>query len=170
MAPLYGGMVVAILAVVAVALAKKNDKAREAAQTPQIKEEPEPVGNPFSRTAKPSQLKGDTEPSPEGLPPAPPDLLEAQVWIDAQATAERGLVALRAAREKRDAGNIQGYVKGALEARELFNQALDDTVQWDLDVVEAHGETDPLVQRMQKKRNEWFKHRKSLRKVEHTRF
>lgn len=161
LAPLYGGMLVAILAIVVVALAKKNDKAREGAEQPVVEDDPAPRGNPFSRTAR-SKNGEDATASYET---APSDLLQSQVWIDALGTAEEGLIALRAAREKRDAGDQGGYIDGAVHARDLFNQALDDTVEWEMGLVEKHGEQDPLVRKVQEERAKWFQHRKSLRQV-----
>ena len=159
LAPLYGGVVVAIMAVVAVALAKKNDRAIEESKTPQTQES-SPTGNPFSRSASPSSGSSKT-----GNPSAP-DLLQSDVWISALETAEQATAKLREAREKRDAGDTEAYIDLGIEARALFNQALDDTVQWELDLIDAHGEDDPQLKKIASERAKWSKQRKELRHVD----
>jgi len=159
LAPLYGGVLVAIMAIVAVALAKKNDDAIEEHNQPKAQDE-SPSGNPFSRTAKSS---GTT--SKPGNP-AGADVLQDPVWTTALETAEQGVIKLREAREKRDAGDTENYIDLGIEARDLFNQALDDTVQWELDLIDAHGEDDPQLKKVAKERAKWSKHRRELRHVD----
>ena len=170
MAPLYGGLLIAILAIVAVALSKNDKQAREDHEDKVAKKGPdEPKSNPFEGLVDEygATPKSKAEvPEGEQLPPSPRDLLSNEIWETAEENGEQGKAMLKSAYGAEDAGNHALYKERALKARDLFDLALDSTVEWEIEIVEAHGESDRRVGQVLADRNTWFTLRKKLRKVE----
>ena len=161
LAPLYGAIGIAILAIVAVALAKNKQKEHDDAQAG--KGSPtEQAANPFDEVLNQSKASGKTTtgtPSPEGL-------LSDPKWLAALTTGEQAMAKLKVARDADEAGDRAKYKKLAVEARDLFDKALDDTAEWELTLVDTHGEGDPRVAKILAQRNLWNAARKKLRKVD----
>ena len=173
LAPLYGGILIAILAVVAVALSKnaKEEQGERDQKKAAQKAAQESKSNPFEgivsedgvTPSKSSKQGSDPE---NDLPASPTDLLSNEIWQAAEENAAKGKDMLKSAYEADDAGNRPLYKERALAARDLYDLALDGTVDWEIEIVRAHGESDPRVARVQSARNKWFNQRKKLRKVE----
>ncbi|MCP5021173.1 MAG: hypothetical protein GY930_05290 [bacterium] len=168
LAPLYGAIGIAILAIVAVAMAQKDKDARsEAAKKPSNSTAKE-TSNPFADVP----AGGKVVPSPfsssssKGLDPSATGLLEATVWTEAIATAERAKKRLMEAKAADRDGDRSTYKRKALEARELFHGALEATAQWESDISKKHGEEDSKVKTVRSLRNVWFDQRKKLRSVD----
>jgi len=166
LAPLYGAIGIAILAIIAVAMAQKDKDAREAAKN-RVKATQE-VSNPFADI--PAGTKVIPSPfdsnSTGNLAPSATGLLGTAVWTAAQATAERAKKTLQEAKAADDAGNRKKYKRMAVEARDLYQEAIDSTAQWEYNISETHGEEDSQVSQVRSLRAVWFDQHKKLRSVD----
>jgi len=166
LAPLYGAIGIAVLAIIAVAMAQKDKDAREAAKN-RVKPTQETV-NPFDDIPAGSKVvvspfesgsSGDHTPSATGL-------LAAAVWTEAKASAEKAKTTLQEANAADQAGNRKKYKRLAVEARDLYQEAIDSTAQWEYDISEEHGESDSQVSKVRSLRATWFDQHKKLRSVD----
>ncbi len=168
LAPLYGAMIIVILAIVAVAMSQKDKDARSDAANSKSSGTVNEKSNPFDDVP----AGGKVVPSPFGAPgskshnPSVSGLLAASVWTEAVSTGEKAKVLLQEANLANKNGDRSTYKKKALEARELFHAALEATAQWDYDIAESHGEEDSQVKQVRSLRNVWFDQRKKLRSVD----
>lgn len=168
LAPLYGAVGIAILAIIAVAMAQKDKDARSEAAKNTSNTTGSEVANPFADVP----AGGKAVPSPfdssgsKSLNPSAAGLLGATVWMEAIATAERAKKLLTEANVADRGGDRATYKRKALEARELFHGALEATAQWEYDISEKHGEEDSKVKTVRSLRNVWFDQRKKLRSVD----
>ncbi len=168
LAPLYGGVLIAIMAIVAVALSK-NAKQAKSDRDAQVPTKPAVTSDdPFADL----NLEDDYTPSSnlasdgKVLPASPADLLSEDGWLKAEDLAKQAKAKLKTANDADDAGNRKLYKERAVAARDLYDKALDDTVEWEIAIVEAHGEKDKRVARVLSERNSWLSARKKLRKVD----
>lgn len=166
LAPLYGALGIVILAIIVVAMAQKDKDARadSAKKTPTTNES----SNPFADVPR----GGKVIPSPfdtgasDGTTTSAGALLQATVWVNAMASAEKAKQLLLEANEADRLGDRATYKKKAVEARELFHGALEATAMWEIEIEEAHGESDSQVSKVRSRRSIWFSQRKKLRKVD----
>jgi len=168
LAPLYGAIGIAILAIIAVAMAQKDKDARSDASKQAPVDTVDEDSNPFADIPAGTKVVPspfDSSPSSNSTPSAT-GLLTAPVWITALADAEQAKTLLQAANAADRKGDRATYKKKALEARELFHKALEATAQWEYDISEAHGEADERVSKVRSLRNVWFDQRKKLRLID----
>ncbi len=166
LAPLYGAVGIAILAIIAVAMAQKDKDARNAAKN---KTQPvQETTNPFA------DVPAGTKPVPSPFDsggtashtPAAEGLLSEPVWIGAKAKAELGKKALAEANAADKVGDRKQYKLMAVIARDYFQEALDQTAEWEYEISETHGESDDQVSKVRALRSVWFDERKKLRTVD----
>jgi hypothetical protein len=165
LAPLYGAVGIAILAIIAVAMAQKDKDARADAEI--RKPATTEVSNPFADLP----AGGKVVPSPfnagsNSLAASASGLLADSVWVEAKALAGQAKKTLLEATTADNAGDRKTYKIKAVQARDLFQRALDTTAQWEIDIEEAHGESDPQVNKVRALRSVWFDQRKKLRSVD----
>ncbi|MCA9000524.1 MAG: hypothetical protein KDB61_01280 [Planctomycetes bacterium] len=167
LAPLYGAIGLAILAIVAIALAQKDKDARADAENQPASTSNE-VANPFADLppgGKPIPSAFDTE-SLGSFKPSAEGLLANPVLTAAIEKSERAKALLKEASEASAKGDRKTYHEKALEARELYHAALEETAEWEYEISEAHGEADAQVGKVRALRSIWFDERKKLRSVD----
>ncbi|MEZ6002895.1 MAG: hypothetical protein R3F17_04720 [Planctomycetota bacterium] len=161
--PILIGAVVVLMAVVAVALANKDKRAREAAAAANSKDDGMP-SNPFAQSG--SSGSSQTKADGTALEVSPADLLENDSWKSAQATAAKAYAKLKEAREFEDAGKRAEFKEMAVQARDLFDQAQEQVAAWEEEIVDKYGDRDPRVKKVTEETAKWLKVRKNLRKVD----
>lgn len=113
-----------------------------------------PDEDPHHPSKRPERIEG----TPEGIEAEP-------LWRDALVLADQGwTLAEEAVVAKRHEDWAVYNSKGAA-ARKAFDEALESTAEWELAILEEHGETDPAVRTIVRTRSEWFDQLRVLRKT-----
>lgn len=85
-----------------------------------------------------------------------PTGVEAEpAWIEAQERADDGWTYATEAKAAEAEGRTRAFSEKNAAARAAFEFALEGTAEWELALLEKHGERDPLVRRIVRKRAEW---------------
>ena len=96
---------------------------------------------------------------------APEGMLRDPVWRGALQLAEEATGLADEAEGARKAGDTVAFRAKAVEAKELFQKAIDATVQFEIDCIEKYGETDRLVRQMVRARSLWISQRTKYRSI-----
>ena len=82
--------------------------------------------------------------------------IEAEpAWIEAQELADKGWTHALKAETAEAEGRARTLEEQSAAARAAFARALEITAEWELVLIEKHGERDPLVRRIVRTRAEW---------------
>lgn len=156
-----------VVAVVGIGIAGWTQRDREK-QAPEDPADPV-VANPFD------DLPAETPPQRNGERPAvrrdaethlaPEGLLANPVWGAAVALAQDGYALSDQAESARRAGDDETYAEKALEAREILDQAIEETAEWEAQIQEEFGDGDALVREVVRERSRWFDLVQRYRKV-----
>ncbi|MDF1837162.1 MAG: hypothetical protein P1V35_04785 [Planctomycetota bacterium] len=166
LAPLYGGIGIVILAIIAVAISQKDKDARDAAKNREqpVQESSNPFADiPAGTKVVPSPFESGSSASHS---PSATGLLASAVWVEAKAKAELAKTTLQEAKAADEAGDRKKYKRMAVEARDLYSAAIDSTAQWEYDISESHGESDSQVSTVRSLRATWFDQHRKLRSVD----
>ncbi len=175
MGPLYTIIGIAVLALVVAALAAQQ-RAKDEKESQQASAPPQVEDNPFGDLAAPDAPRRKTEDDPFAAPKAkstfrketnraPASILTEDVWVDAQRMAETADALLREAEAALKQGKDQLYTQKAVAGREILDQQLVKTADWEEQLLDEYNDTDKLVRQIQKERNRWFDVVKKYRKV-----
>ncbi|TDJ71196.1 MAG: hypothetical protein E2O39_08725 [Planctomycetota bacterium] len=89
--------------------------------------------------------------------------IEAEpAWIEAQELADKGWTYAAEAEAAEAEGRTRTLGEQSAAARAAFARALEITAEWELVLIEKHGERDPLVRRVVRTRAEWADALRSL--------
>ena len=96
--------------------------------------------------------------APTGIEADPTWQAALEIAHDAWALAEEAFDAKK--RENFAVYNSKGHA-----AKEAFDRAIEMTAQWELDLIDEHGDADTPVRKIMRKRSEWFEQTRLLRKT-----
>ena len=96
---------------------------------------------------------------------APEGMLRDPVWRGALQLAEKAAGLADEAEGARKVGDTATFRAKAIEARDLFQKAIDATVQFETDCIEKYGETDRLVRQLVRARSLWISQRTKYRSI-----
>jgi hypothetical protein len=98
------------------------------------------------------------------LPPAPEGLADTELWIEALDLAAQAEPYYVAATDAHAAGDRDKLNEQGKKARALFDRALENTAEWEEELIAAHGETDSQVRAVKRRRSLWFDRTRWLHK------
>lgn len=87
---------------------------------------------------------------------APLEILETPAWVEAQKTMEGAYAMVKEAEDAKQAGDNATYINKAVTAREIIDEAIIATADWEMDLQDQYGENDVLVKKIVRERSRWF--------------
>ncbi len=111
---------------------------------------------------KPPKGAITTSTTPSGTTPA--GLEDNRIWKLALELAEEAEAHFTAATESKLAGDRSKLNAEGSRAQTLFDQALEATADWEQQLIATHGDQDPQVRAIMRRRNEWFDRTRWLHK------
>ncbi len=156
MAPVIG--IVSIVAIGGVMFAVYANQHKKSVDDAEGGGPPIEVVDPFAGV--PDEA-GPTSRSPGGkrsglVNRSPEGLLDDPVWNAATVKANEGYAHHAAAQAALKAKDNDSYLAKGLAARDLFNQVLEDTADWELGLLDKFGENDRKVSQIMAERERWF--------------
>lgn len=148
MGPILGFLVVMILAVV-FARMSAQERAKEAEPVKQI-EASEIFGSlPVEEPSMPGS-KPPTDGSPE-------DIAQTELWVKARGIAVRAAAVYTIAKEAKARDDHALWHEKGKEAKELYNEAVTLSVDWEAGLIEKYGDNDRRVKAITSELNGWFR-------------
>lgn len=103
----------------------------------------------------PPRLRRAADKRPAILRDRPTGIEADRAWLEAQELADDGWTYAAEAQTAEAEGQTSTFSEKSAAARASFTLALESTAEWELVLIEKHGEHDPLVRRIVRTRAEW---------------
>ena len=87
---------------------------------------------------------------------APMEIMEAPIWIEAQKKANEAYALSAEAEKAKKDGDNETYLSKAVASRTLFDTAIIESAEWEMEIQNRYGDNDVLVKKIVRERSRWF--------------
>ncbi len=149
--PIGGLLLLGVVMAGAVVLARMaaQDQKQEKVVEPEVQAS-DIFGNLPEETPAGPNPASETNKSPE-------DIAETACWVEAQAVAVRAAAVYKVAKEAKARDDHAVWAERGKEAKELYDQAVILSVEWERGLIEKYGDGDRRVRAITAELNGWFK-------------
>ena len=146
--------------------------ARMAAQGQKTTEEEEPaevtaesIFGDLPREEPPTRKPGSGSKPKKLYEKAPAGLASNSTWIAAKAVAADAKATLEEAKTAKAAGDHAAWADKGVRAKELYDEAITMTAEWEEELMEKYGDNDRQVSEIKRERDGWFNMLRTLHKT-----
>ena len=156
-------VVLMIGAVVVARMLAKNQKPADAAPPAEVSADS--IFGDLPREEPPTP-GARTEYKPKKLyEKAPAGLASNATWVQAKQVAAEAKTTLDEAKAAKAAGDHAGWSDKGVRAKELYDQAITMTAEWEEELMEKYGDSDRQVAEIKRERDGWFNMLRTLHKT-----
>lgn len=164
----YAFMGLAIAAILTAAFAAQQRKAKEAGQAkpaPQAQPEDNPFADLDASQPTVPVRRSSTKSKKTLVDLAPPSVLSEAVWMKARSQADIAMKLIGEAELAKKKDQYSLFEQKAVAGREILDKQLENTADWESDLMDKYGDNDRIVDQVARTRSRWFKQVGKYRKV-----